>query len=86
MGTDFLTLPRTVATRDGQIAISVWTRRADVVRFRVLSNGTIADQYPRNADELSQDAARAVYDQGGSISVSGFYRCPANLAARAVWP
>jgi len=66
--------------------ISVADGRATVGRWQPDPTGGASFQAARNWHELEARAAEAVEDAGGAQNLSGLYPCPADLAARAIWP
>jgi hypothetical protein len=66
--------------------ISVADGRATVGRWQPDPTGGASFQAARNWHELEARAAEAVEDAGGAQNLSGLYSCPADLAARAIWP
>lgn len=69
----------------GVVFVDVWNMRATVAQFYALPDGSIGRRYAINGEDLAEDAAQAVNDQGGALNVSGLYHCPPELAARAQW-
>lgn len=68
------------------LVISVADGRATVGRWQPDPTGGATFQAARNWRELEAAAAGAVEDAGGAQNLSGLYPCPADLAARAIWP
>jgi hypothetical protein len=77
---------------DGSIVILVQDGRAEVGRYeepRPPDEPSPAFDHPANAADLSADALRAVLAAFPHIDLNGpavTFTCPAELAARAVWP
>lgn len=68
----------------GQVFIDVWNCRAVVSRYAAHKNG-VTWIPATNADALAEDAAQAVEDAGGWVTMSGHYPCPDELAQRAAF-
>lgn len=70
----------------GEIVINVWSMRAAVSKwfFSQVDGGYSLEQ-ASNWQELEQEAIDAIDEQGGSVNISGQYRCPVELAEKAVF-
>jgi transcriptional regulator with XRE-family HTH domain len=70
---------------DASITISVQDCRAAVSRRVDGPGGSYTYERAANWVELEDDAIVAIQEAGGAVNISGHYRCPVELARRAVW-
>jgi len=66
-------------------AINVWNCRAQVCAWVRDEHGGWYLEPAANWEELEDEAADAVYEQGGGINLSGQYYCPPELASKGQW-
>ena len=66
-----------------RIIISVWNCRASVSRYEAGPHDTITVVEATNWQELEDEAAAEVWEQGGALNFSGHYTCSPHLAAHA---
>ena len=77
---------RLAALAAGAPFIDVANMQARVARWRGLGAGAgWKTVLASNWEALASEAAQAVEDAGGHITLSGQYACPPELAARAEW-
>ena len=70
--------------QDG-VFIYVFSRRAQVARYREAGPGAVTVDVASNWEELEDEPVEVVEAQGGALTMSGYYRRDANLAGRAIW-
>jgi len=76
-----------VIPQDKLVFIVVRNQRCIVARFRATARHEVyAIEEAANWRELEDNARQAVEAQVGAITHDEHYPCPAELAARAVWP
>jgi len=68
-----------------EVFIYVFDRRARVVRYQDVGRGAVTVRVASNWEELEDEAVEVVEAQGGALTMTGYYRCDANLAGRAIW-
>lgn len=73
------------AGRPRDYIIDVVNCRAIVSKYVNAGVGLLQYTAAANWEELEEQAIMAVIEQGGAINLSGWYRCPAELVAAAVW-
>lgn len=76
---------RAGARRPRKFIIDVYNGRATVSKYINAGVGILQYTAAVNWEELEEQAATAVTEQGGAINISGHYRCPPELAEAAVW-
>ena len=77
-------IPERPSPQDG-VFIYVFGRRAQVARYQDVGRGAVTVRVASNWEELEDEAVEVVEAQGGALTVTGYYRCDANLAGRAIW-
>ena len=77
-------IPERPSPQDG-VFIYVFSRRAQVARYQDVGGGAVTVRAASNWEELEDEAVEVVEAQGGALTVTGYYRCDANLAGRAIW-
>jgi hypothetical protein len=71
----------------GKVFIDVWDCRAMVAQYRAVEGRPQSVTWRRadNWEALEDQAEEAIEAQGGWITMSGHYECPAELAEKAVF-
>ncbi len=66
--------------------IREWEGHAAVSRYVWSPLDELIIEQASNWKDLEVEALAAVTDQAGTLQRGGTYRCPPDLAARALWP